>query len=92
LLRAQAAVRLTALFSGTSLLHHRSRSMRQAQAYHHEHAGHWTWPIVKWGRLAWGYGVHLPVKAVTGALDEVLCSPAATLITGLTIAAFWYWH
>jgi hypothetical protein len=87
-----AADRLTAAFSGASLVHARPMSMHQAKAHHHEHGGHWTWPIVKWCRIGWGYGVHLPYRALALALDLVLASPAATVIVAVLIIVFLRWH
>ena len=83
---------MTALFSGASLLHARPMSMHQARAYHHEHGGHWTWPVVKWCRIGWGYGVHLPYRVLALALDLVLASPAATIIVAALIFACVRWH
>jgi hypothetical protein len=88
----KAAAALAGALTGGSLLHHRPRSMHQARAYHHEHAGHWTWPIARWLRAGWGYGVHMPYRVLALALDEVLASPAATVIVAALIVTFWFWH
>ena len=86
------AERLTVLFAGASLLHARPASMEQARAHHHEHGAHWTWPLVRWLRIGWGYAVHLPYRVLALALDLVLSSPAATVIVAALAFAFWRWH
>jgi hypothetical protein len=83
---------VSAVFTGASLLHTKPASLAEAHTRHLQSAGAFRRLVLRWPRLAWGYLVHLPVKAVSHVLDWVLESPVRALVAALLITAAWIWH
>lgn len=65
---------LTALAEGRHVTGHHP-SLAGARERHHEAAGEWNAPLVKGARLAWAYGIHLPVKSALMLIEWLLETP-----------------
>jgi hypothetical protein len=90
--RAEAAqAKLIAALSGPSLWHSPPSSLEDARGAHHMAAGHWRAVPVRWARLVWGYGIHLPAKGAGHLLDWLTSSPVITFTALAIWAACHYW-
>jgi hypothetical protein len=61
-----------------------------AREWHHKCAGDCGIPLVRWFRLAWGYGHLLLVKPATDFADWVTESPPRFAVAAVIAAAIWY--
>ena len=63
-LRVTDRVKIDAALSGASVIHAKWDSVAEVWAGHAASAEHSAWPLVKWGRLAWGAwhtGIEVPL-------------------------------
>jgi len=88
----RAGARAVALLdSPGSLAHSQPPTFAQARERHHECAGHFAAPVVRWLRLLWGYFHLLLVKPALNLAEWVTESPARFLITAVLVTVIWVW-
>lgn len=88
----QAAVRAVAILDKPgSLAHSQPPTFAQARDRHHECAGHFSAPVLRWLRLTWGYAHLLLLKPALNLAEWITESPARLFITAALAAAVWFW-
>jgi hypothetical protein len=72
-------------------VHSQPPTFRQARDRHHECAGHFGTPVLRWLRLMWGYLHLLAVKPVLNLAEWVTESPARFFVAIAILAVLWIW-